>query len=176
MDMKWKLRTPLLLSAIASTLLVLGGCETDEQELRVPTADEIRTHYEYAGDLSVSISGNVAHVRVAYDPESFARGGDLWAKAFPYIFLFSPGTRDAFEAHPGLGGVRVITQHPNGDTVAEALLSRGELTEVTWRRAVSISGQARRDGTERPARMQDLVRWGEDHTDFEYNPDYITRP
>lgn len=172
----WMCRAPSLLGFVVFLLLVPSGCDTSEPDLPIPSAEEIRGHYEYAGDLSVEISGNVAQVTVGYDPEDFQRGGDLWAKAFPYIFLFSPATRDAFEAHDGLGGVRVITEHPNGDIVAQALLERGTLTEVTWRRAVSISGQARRDGTERPARMQDLVRWGEDHTDFEYNPDYITRP
>lgn len=163
-------------SLVPACLFVLAawGCDTfEEPDHPVPSASQIEAHYEYAGDLSVEVSGNVAQVKVTFDPVEFRRGGDLWAKAFPYIFLFSPATRDAMSEHPGLGGVRVIALHPNGDMVAQALLSRGVLTELTWNRALNISGQARREGTERPARMQDLVRWGEDHAEFEYNPDYI---
>jgi hypothetical protein len=161
----------------ASVVFVLGlpACEVQDPLPPPPAAEEVRAHYEYAGDLSVAISGNVAQVTVVFDPEAYARGGDLWAKAFPYIFLFSPATRDVMDEHRGLGGVRVISLHPDGDTIAQALLERGTLTEVTWRRAVHIAGEARRQGTERPARMQDLVEWGEDHTRFEYNPDHIGR-
>jgi hypothetical protein len=57
--------------------------------------------------------------------------------------------------------------------MAEALLSRGTLNDYSWRQALNVAGQARRDATTSPGRMRDLVEWGEDHTDFEYNPRYI---
>lgn len=169
---RWVL--PVLVAALA--LGMLAACELEDEELPLPSADEVQAYYEYEGELSVEMSGNVAQVTVVFDPREFERGGDLWAKAFPYIFVFAPGTRQALQEHRGLGGVRVIARHPNGDVVAQALLSREALTEVTWQRAVNIAGYARQEGTERPARMQDLVRWGEDHTDFEYNPSYIDNP
>jgi hypothetical protein len=167
-------RAARVLVAPVLILLALAGCEVGEEpDHPVPSSAEVEAYYEYAGDLSVEISGNVAQVRVTYDPVEYRRGGALWAKAFPYIFLFSPATRDALADHPGLGGVRVIAHHPNGDVVAQALLSRGVLTQLTWNRALNISGAARAEGTERPSVMQDLVRWGEDHSEFEYNPEYI---
>ncbi len=157
---------------------VLPGCDalSRPEAQAAPAAADLRSHFTFHGDVSVEMSGNVAQVKVVVDPEPYRRGGDLWAKATPYIFLFSSSTRDAFEAHPGLGGVRVMIQHPNGDTMAQALLSREVLSEMGWRQALNLSGLARRDGTERPGRMQDLVRWGEDRTEFQYNPDYISSP
>jgi hypothetical protein len=168
-------RRPVL-AALVGMGLALGGCDVFSRPVAhaAPAAEEVRPHFTYEGDLSVEMSGNVAQVTVVVDPAPYRRGGDLWAKATPYLFLFSTSTRDAFEANPGLGGVRVIIQHPNGDWMAQALLSREVLTETGWRQALNLSGLARRDGTERPGRMQDLVRWGEDRTEFQYNPGYIS--
>lgn len=163
---------PVLLLALAA-----GACDRLPQMHAdippPPSAEEVRQHYVYDGELRVEMSGNVAQVSVVVDPEPFRRGGDLWAKAMPYIFLFSPGTRDALEAYEGLGGVRVIALHPNGDVMAQALLPRAEMGERDWQRALSIAQSARREGTERPGRMRDLVQWGEDRTEFEYNPRYV---
>jgi hypothetical protein len=52
--------------------------------------------------------------------------------------------------------------------VARATLERDALNSITWRRALNISGLARRDGSERPTRLEDLVRWGQEHTTYEY--------
>jgi hypothetical protein len=59
--------------------------------------------------------------------------------------------------------------------VATALLARGELTDVLWRRSLNIAGQARRDGTERITLLENLIDWGEDHSEFEYNERYTQR-
>lgn len=158
---------------VPALVLATAGCDGEDELPPPPSPEEVAAHYEWEGELDVTMSGNVAQVAVAFDPEAYERGGDLWEKAFPYIFLFSPGTRDALEAHEGLGGVRVVSTHPNGDTVAEALLQRGELNDLDWREALSVAAEAREEGTERPGRMRDLVQWGEDHTEFEYNPDHI---
>ncbi len=169
------LQSIVLLLVSASALLLLG-CEREDVEHPVPAASTIAEYYVWEGGVSAQISGNVAQVSVTVEPDQYRRGGDLWAKAFPYLFLFSPGTRDALSDHPGLGGVRIVARHPNGDAISQALLSRGTLTPVTWNRALRIARDARQEGTERPGRVQDLVRWGEDHTDFEYNPSYIRNP
>jgi len=173
-DGRFEIRGPWALVPLLVLVPVMAGCEREAPERPVPSAAEIAAYYDYAGELSVEISGNVAQVSVTIDPGEYARGGDLWAKAFPYIFLFSPGTREAFREHPGLGGVRVMTRHPGGDIMAQARLERGQLTEATWRQALNVAGQARREGTERPGYMSDLVRFGEQRTDFQYNPDYIS--
>ena len=40
---------------------------------------------------------------------------------------------------------------------------------------MNIAGHARRDGTDRVTLLEDLVRWGEHHTTFEYNERYTRR-
>ncbi len=159
--------------------VALAGCDwipIPEREAEPPPpVTALEGYYSFpAGDLAFGMSGNVAQVTVTVDPEPYRMGGDLWAKALPYIFLFSEGTRSAFEDHPGLGGVRVRVLHPSGATMSQAILARDEMSQREWREALNIAGQARRDGTERPGLMTRLVHWGEDHTEFEYNPDYIS--
>lgn len=170
---------PVVAHALAAALfMVLAGCQPPGRSdlPPPPSAADVRPYYAYGGELEVQITGNVARVEVVVDPAPYARGGDLWAKGMPYLFLFSPGTRDALNDFPGLGGVRLVTRHPNGDVMAEALLIRGTLNDYSWRQALNVAAQARRDATERPGRMRDLVQWGEDHTEFEYNPRYISTP
>lgn len=166
-------RPSFLAVALLPFSLMLFGCEQDQPALSPPTASEVAEHFEYAGELTVEMSGNVAQVTVEIDREAYRRGGDLWAMASPYIFLFSSATRDAFMAHTGLGGVRVVVRYPNGTLLAQALLERSELNELTWQRALTVAGRARSEGTERPGYMFDLVSYGEEHTEFEYNPDEI---
>ncbi|TVP43953.1 MAG: hypothetical protein EA350_12635, partial [Gemmatimonadales bacterium] len=157
---------PLGAALLAATLAVAGavaGCDAPGRgDLPAPPgADDVRPFYTYGGDFDVEIVGNVARVTFTVDPAPFERGGDLWAKGTPYLFLFSQGTKDALDTFPGLGGVRVVTVHPGGDVMAEALLVRGRLNDYTWRQALNVAGQARRDATTRPGRMRDLVEWGE---------------
>ena len=75
----------------------------------------------------------------------------------------------------GNGRLRPPLGPPSDATVASALLSRGELSDLLWRRSLNIAGQARRDGTNRMTLLEDLVRWGEDHTEYEYNERYTRR-
>ena len=79
------------------------------------------------------------------------------------------------DAWPGVSGVRVTTRPPSGEgMVATAFLRRDELNHLTWPRALSMAGLARRDATESPGRMTDLIRYGEETvTEFEYNPRYV---
>jgi hypothetical protein len=93
----------------------------------------------------------------------------------PYIYLFTEETQRLFQDFPGLAGVRVVTRTAGGVAVANAMLRRDELSGVLWRRSLNIAGQARRDGTERPGLLEDLIRWGEEHTEFEYSESYNPR-
>jgi hypothetical protein len=154
-------------------LVALIGCQ--EQDLSIPDASEVEEAYTYGGRLEASMSGNVAEVTVVQPTRQLQRGGTLWAKVGPYVLLFSEETQSLFDRYPGLAGVRVITETPNGTEVARALLTRDALNDLTWRRARNIAGLARRDGTRRPSLLEDLVRWGEDHTEYNYNPSY-SRP
>lgn len=165
-------RLPRLLASVLFVVLA-AGCEPEPTV--VPTAEEVAGYYESTARLSVEMSGNVAELTVVQDAGQLRRGGSLWARVGPYIYLFSPPTQAVFADYNGLAAVRVITTAPGGTEVARATLLRGSLNDLTWRRALNISGLARRDGSEQLTLLEDLIRWGEDHTEFEYNPRYTRR-
>lgn len=151
----------------------LAGCG-DPSALPLPTAEEVESYYEYDADLEAEISGNVAVITVEQSADQLRRGGRLWAMVGPYIFLFTEETRQLLEDHPGLGGVRVNTRV--GEVrVATALLARDEMPDILWRRSLNIAGKARRDGSRRMTLLEDLVEWGEAHTDYEYDERFIRR-
>jgi hypothetical protein len=152
-------------------LALTTGCE--EVDLTIPSASAVEDVFEYDGSLSASINGNVVEVTVTQPERHIRRGGSLWAKVGPYIVLFSEESEALFRDYPGLAGIRVITTVPGGVEVARALLPRDGLNDLTWRRARNISGLARRDGTRRPTLLENLVEWGEDHTEYIYNPRFI---
>ena len=155
----------------ALVVLVTAACVEQPQPV-VPSAEQVEGYYASVTDLSVEINGNVAAITVVQSATQLRRGGTLWARVGPYIYLFTEETHRLFEDFPGLAAVRVSTQTAGGVPVASALLTRDELSGVLWRRSVNISGQARRDGTERPALLEDLIQWGEEHTEYEYSERY----
>ncbi len=159
--------------AMCAAITMSAPWSCGRSELLVPTAEEVEAHYDYSGTLSVEIRGNVAEITVTQPTDQLRRGGTLWAKVGPYVLLFSEETRDLFEEFGGLAGVRVVTTTSGGREVARALLARDTLNELTWRRALNIAGRARKEGTRRPSLLEELVRWGEDHAEFEYDPRYV---
>jgi hypothetical protein len=160
---------------VALPVLLASACEPPE-DLTLPTADQAKSYYQSVGDLKdVEVNGNVVVVVVSQPAEQLRRGGSLWARVGPYVYLFSDETQRLFNDFNGLAAVRVITVTGNGTTVANALLARDALTDVLWRRSLNIAGQARRDGTERITLIEDLIKWGEDHTEHEYNQRYVPR-
>lgn len=158
--------------ALALAMVALAaGCRPQSQAV-LPKPDLIASYYHYEGRLQADLNGNVAEITVSQPADQLRRGGSLWAKVGPYILLFSDETRKLFQDYPDLAGVRVITKVSGGPEVARALLSRTELSAIQWRRALNISGKARRDGSEKPGLLDDLVRWGEEHTEFQYSSRY----
>ncbi len=153
--------------------LATAGC-AKAPELALPTSEEIESHYSSDTALEAEINGNVAEISVQQAAGQLRRGGTLWAKVGPYIYLFSKETRQLFEDYPGLAAVRVITRTASGAEISNALLARDELSDILWRRSLNISGLARRDGTEHPGLLEDLIRWGEEHTEHEYNRRYTS--
>lgn len=151
-----------------------AGCEKPPAE-PIPDADTVAGYYSYEGELEARISGNVAEVVATQPAAQLERGGALWARVGPYFFLFTEATYQLLEDYPGLAGVRVVTRAEGGGEVARALLLRSSLTGVQWRRALNIAGRARVDGTDKPGLLEQLVRWGEDHTEFTYSPRYVPR-
>lgn len=154
-------------------IALLAGCHP-RGDLPLPDGRQVEAYYDYENELRAEVSGNVAVITVAQRPDQLRTGGRLWAKVGPYVFLFSDETRRLFEDFAGLAGVRVITT-VDGTEVANAVLARDELTDVLWRRSINIAGRARRDGTGRMTLLEDLVEWGEEHTEFTYNPTYVSR-
>jgi hypothetical protein len=134
--------------------------------------DARRTYADHGITAEFRYSGNVLELVVQQSSDQLRRGGQLWARVGPYIYLFSPATRELFEAHTGLAGVRVVTMS-DGREVARALLVRDALNEIGWRRSRAVLAEALDQGTERPSTMDRLVQFGEQTTQFEYNPEFV---
>ena len=152
-------------------ILGLPGCE--EINLALPTDSEAGALYATSSDLTVQVNGNVAELTVDQPVRQVRRGGSLWAKVGPYIYLFSNETEALLREYPGLSGARVITRTRADTEVARAFLNRDALNALTWRRANHLAGRARVGGTRRPVLLEALVEWGEDPTDFEYNTEFM---
>ncbi len=166
--------TPSWAVAVAVFAALAAGACVDRPELTLPTADEVETYYEYADGLEAEVVGNVAVLTVEQSARQLRDGGRLWARVGPYIFLFTDETRRLFEDFPGLAGVRVTTRVGSAQ-VATAILARDDMPDILWRRSLNIAGKARRDGTQQMTLLEDLVDWGESHTEFEYNPRFTRR-
>lgn len=160
-------------------VLFLGGCEQAREFLAdepppPPTAEEVRPYYaEHRGVLDISVSGNVVQLQVRQPYHQLQRGGSLWARVGPFVYLMTPSTRALFTDHPGVAAVRVVTVLPDGDEVARAMLRRDELSDVLWRRTLNILGHALQGGRENPRKLEELTEWGEEHTEFRYNDEYV---
>jgi hypothetical protein len=168
--MKTKVRAALPLALLLTSL---AAC--DEPDLSVPTDEQAAEYYSAISELTLEMRGNVAEITVVQPGSQLRRGGSLWAKVGPYIYLFSDATQSLLTDYPGLASVRVVTVTSGGTEVARATLARNRLNELTWRRALNVAGLARRDGSTRITLLEDLVDWGEDHTEFEYNSRYTGR-
>ena len=156
-----------------SLILGISGCEV-EANLVLPSESEAAAHYASSSDLTVRVSGNIVEVIVDQPLRQVRRGGSLWAKVGPYIYLFTDQTEALLRTYPAVSGVRVITRTGRDDVeVARAFLHRTSLNELTWRRARNIAGSARTEGTQRPVLLEDLVKWGQDHTEYDYSSEFV---
>lgn len=154
-------------------LLALAACgPRGERALQLPDAQRAAESYGEAAEAT--LRGNLLEVRIPIADE-LLRGGPIWARSGPYFYLFSPPTRDLFTEYPDLAAVRVVTVAPDGREIARAQLLRDALSEVRWREALARSALAQQQGTERPSTLEALTQFGEDHTEFEYNPDFAGR-
>jgi len=158
------------LGAVAVLALAAVACESPD--LRVPTEADVAARFEATQGVSVHMNGNVAEITVRQPYQQVRRGGTLWAKVGPYIYLFSDEVHGLLVEYGGLAGVRVITT-AGSEEVARAFVTRNDMTDVLWRRSKNIAGRARLEGTERPSLLEALVIWGEDRTEFDYNPRFV---
>lgn len=151
--------------------LVLGCCAVTagacQRELTLPGAADLEGVYGEAA--RVRLNGNVVEVVVQQPREHLERGGRLWAQVGPYIYLFTPETREIFQKYTGVAAVRAITRMPGAGEIARATLVRDTLNDYTWPRAFELAAEARRSGSENPKVVYDFVRWAERYTDFHYS-------
>lgn len=167
------------MAGLAACILVVGACDQvqdyfDRSAPPPPTAEEVMTYYaHHRGVDSLRMSGNVAELHVEQPFDQLDRGGSLWARVGPFVYLMTPSTRDAFDEFPGLAAVRVVTHLPHGGQVARAMLHRGALSDIQWQRTLNILGHALQEGQDNPRRLEELTEWSEEHTDFSYNPAHV---
>lgn len=144
--------------------LVLSACK---REFPLPAESELQGLYGAAA--SVDLNGNVVEVVVRQPQAHLERGGRLWARVGPYVYLFSPETRGLFERYEGVAAVRAITRTPSGREIARATLVRDTVSDVLWHRFLNMAKAVRLEGSDRPKTLYDLVRWGERYTDHRYS-------
>ncbi|MFW6039478.1 MAG: hypothetical protein ACOC9N_00205 [Gemmatimonadota bacterium] len=162
--------SPVVAGLLIAALGGIGACDS-EPARELP--GQVALDSVYGERVDASLNGNVVELAVTQDGDQLSRGGSVWAKAAPYIYLFTPQTQELLQAYGGIGGVRVTTLDTNGRLVARALLERDTLNSVTWPRAINVAGRARVEGTRRPQTMVDLADFGEEHTSFEYSQRYV---
>ena len=83
-----------------------AGCE-ESVDLIMPTATEVESFFEYGGGLQAEVRGNVAVITVVQSSTQLRRGGTLWAKVGPYVFLFTEETNALLETRGHLR-IRVV--------------------------------------------------------------------
>lgn len=159
-------------AVLATTAVAAFAC-AGEPDLELPAESALTGLYGETAE--VRLNGNVVDVRAEQSLHQVRRGGDLWARVGPYIYLFSPQTQEVFERWGGVAAVRVRTFTPGGTRIAEAMLLRDTLTAVTWKKAAQRVAKARLEGTKNPGHLEALVRFGEDYARYEYNPRFIQR-
>lgn len=159
-------------------VLPLFACEQllpRKAKLTIPTAAAADSLFESHGiHGTVAIRGNVVEVTTVQKADQLQRGGALWAKVGPYIYLFSPATTEVFERYPGVAAVASRTS-ASGAEVARVMLVRDTLRGADWALARRLLAQALREGTSRPSRLEELVTFGERFTTYEYNPSFVPR-
>lgn len=147
----------------------LAGC--GGEELTLPASGDLDDLYGPSAETR--LNGNIVEVTVEQSRQQLRRGGSLWAKVGPYIYLFSPQTRELFQDFTGVAAVRVSTVTPSGTKIAVAMLHRDELNAITWREPLQLVSRARTEGTDKPSYLVDLVEYGEERTTYEYNEQYV---
>ncbi|MEJ2678446.1 MAG: hypothetical protein P8174_05130, partial [Gemmatimonadota bacterium] len=90
---------------LAGVMLVAGCNEVKDvanklkgKPAAMPDSATVAGFYrEHRNIIDVAIDGNVVDLRVQQPVRQLLRGGALWARVGPYVYLLSPGTRDLFE-------------------------------------------------------------------------------
>lgn len=146
--------------------LALLGCGTAEREWVLPAPEEAAGWF--GEGTEARLSGNVLELRGTVDPDFLRRGGRIWQRSGPYFYLFNVHVQALLRDYPDLAAVRAVALTEEGEELARATLLRGELSEIQWREALARTSLAQTQGTDNPRRIEELIRYGEDHTEFSY--------
>jgi len=168
---------PTIRIAALAMLLVAGGCDRiwpGKADKNLPAIADVRAIYRANGldKGQITYNGNVVEIRGTQAPDQLRRGGSLWARVGPWIYLLTPGTRKVFQDFAGIAAVRVITTAGRKE-IARATLRNGALSDVLWRRTLNILGHALQEGTQSPVRLQELAEWGERYGEYKYSADHV---
>jgi hypothetical protein len=166
---------------LACTMLFAGCNEAKEianklkgKPAPMPDSTTVAGFYkEHENIIDVAIDGNVVDLRVQQPVRQLLRGGALWARVGPFIYLLSPGTEQLFQKESAVAAVRVTTVLPDGEKVAWAQLKRDTLSDYGWKKAINLLARALRPGATQPRDLEELRIWGEQQTTYWYNPDFI---
>lgn len=152
---------------VPMVLAVLGGCAGEgTTEPVLPEPEPVAAWF--GGSTRVILSGNVLEIRGEMDPDHLRRGGRIWQRSGPYFYLFNVQVRDLLRDYPDLAAVRAVTYGPGGREIARAMLYRDRLSAIQWKEALARASLAQTQGTERPRRIEELIYYGEQHTEYAY--------
>jgi hypothetical protein len=157
-----------LRSVAVGVLVVAGaaGCAPAEREWVMP--DPAAVAAWYGPGAEATISGNVVEIRGTIEDDLLRRGGRIWERSGPYFYLFNVHVQALLRDYPDIAAVRAVTFSPGGEELARATLHRSELSEIQWREALGRASLAQSQGTENPRRIEELIRYGEDRTEYRY--------
>lgn len=147
--------------------LTVAGCAGEPE--RAPVLPDPAAVEAWFGEgTEASLDGPVLEIRGTIPDRFLERGGRIWARSGPFLYLFNVHVRDLLVDYPDLAGVRAVTVTEGGEEIARALLLRGELHRYEWREALARASLAQTQGTESPRRLEELIEWGEEHTEYRY--------
>jgi hypothetical protein len=160
-------RNRKLLWILGMTLLVgAAGCAREARARVLPPANEVSEWY--GEGTTAEFNGNLLAITGPMEPEHLQRGGQLWARSGPYFFLFNVHVRDLMDEYPDIAAVRATVVTAEGDYIAAATVRRDRMNEFRWREALAHSSLAQQRGTDNPRLVEQLVRFGQDNTEYDY--------
>jgi hypothetical protein len=153
-------------SFVILLVVTMIGCERADREWVLPDAAEVAAWYGEGAEAH--FDGNRLEIRGTIDPDYLRRGGRLWARSGPYFYLFNVHIHQLLVDYPDIAAVRAIALTPSGEELAVATLARGGMNEPRWQEAMARVAIAQRDGTRNPRVVEQLIQFGEDHTEYSY--------
>ncbi len=152
---------------IAVLVPVIAACGSESpSDWELP--DPAKAQEWFGENANVTLSGNVLELRGTIPADFLRRGGSIWAESGPYFYIFNVKVQELLEQYPDIGGVRAIAYSEDGTELARAMLRRDAIAGGQFLRGVRLASRAQTEGTENPRRVEELIRFGEDFTEYSY--------